>query len=46
MSANMRQHYKGMVKKVGTWAGVRYMRNQGVSFEDAYEIIFGFKPTR
>lgn len=41
MSANMRQHYKGMVKKVGTW--VRYMRNQGVSFEDAYEIIFSFK---
>lgn len=41
MSANLRQHYKEMLKKVGHWAGVRYMKNQGVSLDEAYFIIFG-----
>lgn len=41
MSANRRQHYKDTLKRCGHWAGVRYMRNQGVPFEVAYEIAHG-----
>ena len=32
------------VQKIGAWAGVRWMRNQGVSFEHAYFVMFGRFP--
>lgn len=34
---------KGL-RNYGTWAGVRWMRNQGVEFEHAYWIMFGKLP--
>jgi len=46
MSAQQRENYIRMVKKIGAWSGVRYLRNRGVSFEDAHEIILGFPPRR
>lgn len=41
MSAKQRSDYRNMVKRIGPWAGVRYLRNKGVSFGDAYELILG-----
>jgi hypothetical protein len=41
MSATQVNHYRGMVKKVGRWAGTRWLRNQGVSLENAYLIVIG-----
>lgn len=35
-----------MVKRIGPWAGVRFLRNKGVAFEDAYEIMLGRQPRR
>lgn len=32
------------VRQMGRWAGVRYLRNQGVAFEDAYFILFDRQP--
>ena len=46
MSAKSREHYTKMVKQIGPYVGVRYLRNKGVSFEDAYEIIFGQAPRK
>lgn len=32
------------VKQIGTWMGVRYMRNQGLSLEQAYFVLFNRQP--
>lgn len=34
------------VKQYGMWAGVRYMRNQGIAFEYAYFVMFNRFPVR
>lgn len=39
------EYLKRMVKKVGPWSGVRWMRNQGVSFEHAYFVMFDRQPS-
>lgn len=39
-------YLRTMVKKIGPWAGVRWMRNRGVSFEHAYFVMFNRYPTR
>lgn len=44
MSQQQRVDYAKMVKRIGNYNGVRYLRNQGVSFDDAYELILGRKP--
>ena len=44
MSFRTKLHYENMVKRVGSWAAVRCMRNNGVSFEDAYAVMFGRAP--
>lgn len=33
-----------MVRKIGPWTGVRYLRNQGVAFDQAHEIVLGYPP--
>lgn len=45
MSAKQIIDYKAMVSKIGPWSGIRYLRNQGLRFEDAYEIVLG-RPVR
>lgn len=32
------------IKRMGNWMGVRWMRNQGVPFEQAYYVRFGCLP--
>lgn len=32
------------IKKFGLYAGVRYLKKRGVSFEDAYRAVFGKTP--
>lgn len=44
MSQQQRVNYAKKLKMIGPWAGVRYLRNQGVAFDDAYELILGRKP--
>jgi hypothetical protein len=41
MSQAQRTTYAQMIKRIGNWAGVRYLRNKGVGIEDAYELIIG-----
>lgn len=38
------KHHSNTVKRVGIYAGSRYLRNQGIPFEIAYMVIFGRKP--
>jgi hypothetical protein len=44
MSKNLINAYRARLKRMGTWMRPRYLRNQGVSFEDAHMIIFGRAP--
>lgn len=34
------------IKRYGQWAGVRFLRNRGVAFEDTYAAVFGRRPRR
>jgi len=45
MSAKQIIDYRKFIKQIGPWSGVRFLRNQGVCFEDAYEIVLG-RPVR
>ena len=44
MSADLIAHYRAKLRRMGRWMRPRYLRNQGVAFEDAYFIIFGRAP--
>jgi len=44
MSAKDLAFYRSKIKQFGTWAGVRYLRNRGIPFEQAYFILFGRAP--
>lgn len=44
MSAKDLDFYRKKIKQFGRWAGVRYLRNRGIRFEQAYFIIFGRMP--
>lgn len=35
-----------MIKRIGAWTGMRWMRNQGVPFEHAHWLMFGVRPRR
>lgn len=41
MSQQQRTDYSKMIKRIGRWAGARYLRNRGVDIIDAYELILG-----
>jgi len=41
MSQQQRIDYAKMIRRIGAWAGVRYLRNRGVDIRDAYELILG-----
>lgn len=36
--------YRRAIRRMGVWAGTRYMRNRGVPFEHAYLVLFGRRP--
>lgn len=38
------EFYRAKLKRIGFWIGLRYMRNRGVTFEQAYYIVFGKFP--
>jgi len=38
--------HKKIIKKHGLWAGVRCLKNKGVSFDIAYRAVFGKSPSR
>ncbi|WKZ86309.1 hypothetical protein N5B55_04985 [Ralstonia pickettii] len=44
MSVQTVQMYRNKLRRMGQWAGVRHLRNQGVAFEDAYFILFDRAP--
>jgi len=44
MSAIDLAYYRRKIKQIGTWTGVRYLRNRGIPFEQAYFVIFGRAP--
>lgn len=44
MSAQTILAYRSKLKRMGHWAGVRHLRNQGIGFEDAYFIVFNRAP--
>lgn len=46
MSANQVQSLRKKIKQIGPWSGARMMRNQGVSFENAYFVMFNKHPAR
>jgi len=44
MSKSMIEHYRKKCKRMGRWMAPRYLRNRGVSFENAYFILFDRVP--
>lgn len=38
--------HRKVIKRQGLWAGVRCLRNKGVSFDIAYRAVFGCSPKR
>ena len=32
------------IKRMGAWAGIRFLRNKGVPFKAAHLIVLGFAP--
>lgn len=44
MSDNTVEYYRKMIKRIGTWAGIRMMRNRGVGIRQAYFILFDKYP--
>ena len=46
MSAGVVAMYRAKLRRMGAWMRPRYLRNQGVSFENAYFILFNRYPTR
>lgn len=46
MSDKKISDYRKKIKQYGAWAGVRFLRNQGVEFEMAYWIIFDRLPRK
>jgi hypothetical protein len=44
MSADQISLYRAKMRRMGRWMFPRYLRNRGVSFEDAYFIIFNRQP--
>lgn len=46
MSYNAVEYMRKQIKRMGPWAGVRWMRNQHLPFESAYFVMFGRFPTR
>lgn len=38
--------HRKIIKKHGLWAGVRALKNKGVSFDIAYRSVFGCSPKR
>jgi hypothetical protein len=45
MTQSMIEHYRKKCKRMGRWMAPRFLRNRGVSFEDAYFILFDRTPT-
>lgn len=46
MSKQSEAEYKKIIKRQGLWAGVRCLKNKGVSFDNAYRAVFGCAPRR
>jgi len=44
MSAIDIAYYRKKIKQMGRWIGARYLRNKGISFEQAYFIMFNCRP--
>lgn len=44
MSAQDVSFYRKKLKQFGAWVGVRYLRNRGIPFEQAYFIVFNRPP--
>lgn len=36
--------YRAKIKRIGNWAGIRMLKNRGISFEQAYFIMFNRMP--
>lgn len=44
MSPTLIQTQRTKVARMGIWAGARYLRNQGFTFEEAFHILFDRSP--
>ena len=44
MSAKDLAFYRKKINQMGRWIGVRYLRNRGIAFEQAYFILFNRMP--
>jgi hypothetical protein len=44
MSAHDLAFYRKKIKQMGRWTGVRWLRNKGIAFEQAYFILFDRQP--
>lgn len=44
MSTKAVAFYRKRINQIGAWAGVRWLRNMGLSFEQAHFIMFGRAP--
>lgn len=44
MSQHDIQAYRRKINQIGPWAGVRMLRNKGITFNQAYFIMFGKHP--
>lgn len=38
--------YRQRIKQIGPWTGIRWLRNQGMAFANAYFIMFNCFPAR
>ena len=44
MSAQDLSFYRKKINQMGRWTGARWLRNKGISFEQAYFILFNRQP--
>ena len=44
LSYEMKAELRAKIRCIGHWAGARWLKNQGVNFEDAHEIVLGYRP--
>ena len=44
MSNDQVQHLRKKIRQIGTYVGIRWMRNQGIGIRDAYFVLFNRYP--
>jgi hypothetical protein len=44
LTQSLKLSLQSRIKRIGAWAGVRFLKNQGFTFEQAYIVMFNRLP--